>query len=78
MPWGKKLSSARLGELGGVGRSPGLLRELRETVAQERGPLQALGETPGDNVSEEEQCLQETSSWLIEIVCIHIFKILNI
>lgn len=60
-----------------MGRSSGLLRELREVVAPERGGLQALGETPGDNVSEEEQCLQEASSWLIEIFCIHIFKILN-
>lgn len=37
MPWGTKLSSARLGELGGVGRSPGLLRELRDLMALERG-----------------------------------------
>lgn len=38
MPSSTKLSSARLGELGGVGRSPGLPRELRGAVAQERGP----------------------------------------
>lgn len=37
MPSSTKLSSARLGELGGVGRSPGLPRELRGAVAQERG-----------------------------------------